>query len=50
MLAGKHDFGMLCVAASQSEGFDSLAENWKIANQIAAENGRKMDPQRACAW
>jgi len=46
MLAGKHGFGMLCVAATEPTGFDALAENWKIANQVAAENGRTMNPQQ----
>jgi limonene 1,2-monooxygenase len=46
-LAGKYGFNMLCVAASDpTGGFDALAENWKIANEIAAENGRTMDPNR----
>jgi limonene 1,2-monooxygenase len=43
MLAGKHGFGMLCVAATETAGFDVLDENWKIANQIAAEHGKTMD-------
>jgi limonene 1,2-monooxygenase len=46
MLAGKHGFGMLCVAATESAGFDVLEENWKIANQVAAENGKTMDPRK----
>ncbi len=46
MLAGKHGFGMLCVAATESAGFDVLDENWKIANQVAAENGKTMDPAK----
>jgi limonene 1,2-monooxygenase len=46
MLAGKHGFGMLCVAAGDPNGFDVLGENWKVANQVAAENGITMDPQR----
>ena len=46
MLAGLHGFGMLCVAATESAGFDVLDENWKIANQIAAENGHTMDPRQ----
>jgi limonene 1,2-monooxygenase len=46
MLAGKHGFGMLCVAATESAGFDVLAENWQVANQIAAENGVRMDPRK----
>jgi len=45
-LAGKHGFGMLCVAATQAGGYDALAINWEIANKTAAENGRKMDPSR----
>lgn len=46
MLAGKHGFGMLCVAATEAAGFDVLDENWRIANQIAAENGITMDPKK----
>jgi len=45
-LAGKHGFGMLCVAATQEGGYDALGINLKIANGAAAENGRKMDPER----
>ncbi len=45
-LAGKHGFGMLCVAATQANGYDALGINWKIANEVAAENGRKMDPEK----
>src|SRR5262245_415071 len=45
-LAGKHGFGMLCVAATQTGGYDALGINWKIANDVAAENGRKMDPEK----
>lgn len=44
-LAGRHGFGMLCVAATQMGGYDALAVNWKVANDTAAENGRAMDPQ-----
>ncbi len=43
-LAGRHGFGMLCVAATQEGGYDALSINWKIANETAAQNGRKMDP------
>lgn len=46
MLAGRHGFGMLCVAATESAGFDVLDENWKIANEVAAEHGKAMDPQQ----
>ncbi len=45
-LAGKHGFGMLCVAATQEGGYDALGINWKVANDVAAENGRKMDPEK----
>jgi limonene 1,2-monooxygenase len=44
--AGRYDLGMLCVAATQPDGFDTLAVNWKTAQEIAAEHGRKMDPAR----
>ena len=46
MLAGKHGFGMLCVAATETAGFDVLDENWKIANQVAAECGKTMNPAK----
>jgi limonene 1,2-monooxygenase len=45
-LAGKHDLGMLCVAAGERSGFDVLDVNWKIACEIAAEHGRAMDPNQ----
>jgi limonene 1,2-monooxygenase len=45
-LAGRHGFGMLCVAATQAGGYDALAINWEIANKTAAEHGQKMDPKR----
>lgn len=45
-LAGRHGFGMLCVAATQAGGYDALGINCKIANEIAAENGRTMDADK----
>ena len=45
-LAGRHGFGMLCVAATQTGGYDALGINWKVANDTAVEHGRKMDPER----
>src|ERR1700722_4491285 len=45
-LAGRHGFGMLCVAATQEGGYDALGVNWKVANDAAAEHGRKMDAER----
>ncbi|TGD71359.1 LLM class flavin-dependent oxidoreductase [Mangrovimicrobium sediminis] len=46
MTAGKYGLGMLCVAATETAGFDVLGENWKIANQVAAEHGQTMDPRK----
>ena len=46
MLAGRHGFSMLCVAATETAGFDVLDENWKIANQVAEEHGKTMDPRK----
>src|SRR5690606_12498278 len=43
-LAGKYGFSMICVAATNPFGYDALAANWQIANELAAEQGRKMDP------
>jgi limonene 1,2-monooxygenase len=45
-LAGRHGFGMLCVAATQMGGYDALGINWKIANDTAAASGKAMDPNR----
>ena len=45
-LAGKYDLSMICVAATNPFGYDALAANWKIANDIAAEQGRTMNPAR----
>jgi limonene 1,2-monooxygenase len=45
-LAGRYDLGMLCVAAGDRAGFDALDTNWKVACEIAAENGREMDRSR----
>jgi limonene 1,2-monooxygenase len=45
-LAGRYDLGMLCVAAGERAGFDALDTNWKVACEIAAEQGREMDRGR----
>jgi limonene 1,2-monooxygenase len=45
-LAGRHGFGMLCVAATQAGGYDALAANWEIANKTATEHGKSMDAER----
>jgi limonene 1,2-monooxygenase len=44
--AGTYDLGMLCVAATQADGFNALDVNWRVASEIAAEHGRTMDPAR----
>ena len=41
-LAGRHGFGMLCVAATNPLGYDALSINWEVAQKTAAENGRSM--------
>ncbi|HEX4376305.1 MAG TPA: LLM class flavin-dependent oxidoreductase [Steroidobacteraceae bacterium] len=46
MLAGRLGLSMLCVAATETAGFDVLGENWKVANAVAAEHGRTMDARR----
>ena len=45
-LAGKYDLGMICVAATNPFGFDALGSNWAITNDVAAQDGRVMDPNR----
>jgi limonene 1,2-monooxygenase len=45
-LAGKYDLAMICVAATNPFGYDALASNWQIACEVAAEQGRQMDPSR----
>jgi limonene 1,2-monooxygenase len=45
-LAGKYDLGMICVAATNPFGYEALGANWQIANDVAAEHGRTMDPNR----
>jgi limonene 1,2-monooxygenase len=42
-LAGQHDLGMLCVAATQVQGYDALDTNWRIACEAARAQGRTMD-------
>jgi len=44
-LAGKYDLGMLCFSTDRSS-YNALQKNWEIANEIAGEHGRKMDPSR----
>lgn len=42
-LAGTYGFGMLCLAATKPGAYDALADNWRIANEVAEENGQVMD-------
>ncbi len=42
-LAGKHELGLLCVAATQVQGYDVLDTNWRIACEVAREHGHRMD-------
>lgn len=45
-LAGKYNLGMLCFAATQAEGFNALAFNWQVANEISQElRGAPMNPE-----
>lgn len=44
--AGKHGAGLLSLGATTSAGFNSLAANWGIAEDIAKENGQTMDRSR----
>jgi limonene 1,2-monooxygenase len=37
---------MLCVAAGEHAGFNALDVNWRVAQEVAAEHGRTMDPSR----
>ena len=45
-LAGRYGLGMLCVAAGERAGYDALDTNWKVACEIASENGVEMDRGR----
>src|ERR1700675_2961188 len=43
-LAGKYGLSMICVAATNPFGYDALGANWEIANDIATEQGKQMNP------
>jgi limonene 1,2-monooxygenase len=45
-LAAKYEAGMLCLASTMMGGFDALSNNWKIACDEAAKNGRTMSASR----
>ncbi|WP_312165668.1 LLM class flavin-dependent oxidoreductase [Phenylobacterium sp.] len=44
--AGKHGAGLLSLGATTTAGFNALAANWGIAEDIARENGQTMDRSR----
>lgn len=44
-LAGKYDLGLLCFSTDRSS-YGVLEKNWKIAQSVAAEDGREMDSNR----
>lgn len=44
VLAAKYNAGMLCLASTSYGGFDALTTNWQIACDMAARDGRTMDP------
>ncbi|HEY5106398.1 MAG TPA: LLM class flavin-dependent oxidoreductase [Caulobacteraceae bacterium] len=41
--AGRHGAGLLSLGATSDGGFNALASNWKIAEELAADNGKTMD-------
>ena len=42
-LAGKYGAGILSLAATNPVGVEKLAEHWRIAEEISAENGQTVD-------
>jgi limonene 1,2-monooxygenase len=45
--AGKHGLGLLSIGATSDGGFNALASNWAIAEDLAKENGTSVD---RAAW
>ena len=45
--AGKHGVGLLSIGATSAGGFNALASNWAIAEEIAKDNGMTVD---RAAW
>jgi len=41
--AGRHGVGLLSIGATQSGGFNALASNWAIAEDLARDNGQSVD-------
>ncbi|MBN8839882.1 MAG: LLM class flavin-dependent oxidoreductase [Sphingomonadales bacterium] len=44
--AGRNGVGILSIGATQTGGFNALASNWAIAEDVARENGKTMDRSR----
>lgn len=43
-LAAKYQAGMLCLASTSPDGFDTLAVNWQIAREASLKLDREMNP------
>jgi limonene 1,2-monooxygenase len=41
--AGRHGLGLLSLGATSDGGFNALASNWAIAEELAKDNGQTMD-------
>lgn len=41
--AGRHGVGILSIGATQTGGFNALASNWAIAEEVARERGQHMN-------
>jgi limonene 1,2-monooxygenase len=44
--AGRHGLGLLSLGATSDGGFNALASNWAIAEDLARDNGQTMDRAR----
>jgi limonene 1,2-monooxygenase len=44
--AGKYGIGMLAVGATRADGFNALAHNWGICEEMAARHGQTVDRAR----
>jgi limonene 1,2-monooxygenase len=44
--AGRHDTGLLSIAATSKQGFDALGTHWGTWNEVAAEHGLVADRNR----
>ena len=44
--AGRHDTGLLSIAATSKQGFDALGTHWGTWNEVATEHGHTADRDR----